>query len=77
LCLFYSQVTDASLKNLQGVTQLRSLSLVGTRITDAGLEYLIGLKQLKDLNLSYTQVTNAGVGKLQQALPKCRISHSL
>jgi hypothetical protein len=33
------------------------------------------LSRLQALGLDYTQVTDEGVKKLQQALPKCSISH--
>ena len=44
-------------------------------MTDAGLEHLKGLTKLETLNLEQTKVTDAGVKRVQQALPKCAISH--
>jgi len=49
------------------------LDLKGTRATDAGLKHLAGLGKLKELDLTGTQVTADGVGRLQKALPKCKI----
>ena len=42
-----TQVTDAGLEHLKGLTQLQGLSLSGTQVTDAGLEHLKGLTQLQ------------------------------
>jgi Leucine-rich repeat (LRR) protein len=68
-----SQVTDASLAHLTGLTALERLTLVATQVTDAGLAHLTGLTGLETLNLSETQVTDAGISELQKALPNCRI----
>jgi len=43
-------------------------------VTDTGLKNLAPLKNLTTLGLSDTKVTDAGVEKLQQALPKCKIT---
>ena len=75
LDLSFTQVTDAGLEHLKGFTQLQQLNLAGTKVTDAGLEHLRGLTQLQYLFVNSTQVTGTGVNKLQQALPKCKISH--
>ncbi len=72
--LVETQVTDADLKGLAGLTQLRALDLQGTQVTDAGLKELAGLKQLQSLALYGTKVTDAGVRELQLALPNARIS---
>ena len=70
-----SQVTDAGLVHLKGLTKLRELYLDETKVTDAGLEHLAGLTNLqKGLNLTLTQITDAGVAELQKALPNCDIS---
>jgi Leucine-rich repeat (LRR) protein len=60
-----NDVTDAGLEHLQGLTELRSLSLLNTQVTDAGLEHLKGLTQLRHLNLSGTEVTDAGLEHLE------------
>jgi len=69
-----TQVIDAGLVNLKGMTTLQVVDLRETKITDAGLEHLKGLIRLKSLHLGGTQVTDSGVKKLQQALPNCQIN---
>jgi len=41
--LGYTQVTDAGLVHLEGLTSLESLGLWSTEVTDAGLEHVKGL----------------------------------
>jgi hypothetical protein len=60
-----TQVTDAGLVLLKGLTQLQSLDLSGTEVTDAGLEHLKGLTQLHTLELMGTKITNAGLEHLE------------
>jgi hypothetical protein len=70
-----TQVTDAGLECLKGLSQLYELSLNDTTVTDAGLEYLRGLTNLKLLFLDRTHVTDEGVKQIRQALPKCECSN--
>ncbi len=60
-----SQVTDASLKDLElvGLKGLQSLLLSPTQVTDAGLKELAGLKRLYRLELP-ARVTDAGLKEL-------------
>jgi Leucine-rich repeat (LRR) protein len=58
------KVTDAGLKHLAGLKQLRTVNLYNTKVTDAGLKHLAGLKQLQRLYLIDTQVTDAGLNEL-------------
>ena len=60
-----SQITDAGLEHLDGLSQLQLLSLADTQVTDAGLEHLKGLSQLQELWLDRTQVTDAGLEHLK------------
>ena len=55
------KITDADLKLLNGMTELRSLYLGNTKVTDAGLIHLKGLTKLQALNLSSTNVSDAGM----------------
>jgi hypothetical protein len=73
--LGFTQITDAGLEHLEGLTNLEVLLLDGTRATDAGLMHLKGLTNLEVLYLDDTQITDEGVKKLQEALPKCMIIH--
>lgn len=53
-------VTDATLEQLKGLTQLRRLDLSDTRITDEGLARLADLPALRELYLGRTQITDDG-----------------
>ena len=55
------EVTDAGLKELDQLAELRELFLIGTQVTDAGLKDLANMKQLRSLALGRTQVTDAGL----------------
>jgi hypothetical protein len=71
-----TQINDADLARLQGLTDLHGLqhlNLADTHVSDHGLEYLTGLTQLRVLELTGTRVTDEGAEKLQQALAKCKI----
>ena len=65
-------VTDAGLAHLEGLTQLRFLSLGERKITDAGLAHLKGLTELRFLGLSGGEITDAGLRHLG-ALSKLEI----
>jgi serine/threonine protein kinase len=54
-------VTDAALKDLSSLRQLRHLYLGRTRVTDAGLKDVAALRQLRGLGLEEIEVTDAGV----------------
>ena len=68
-----TQVNDAGLAHLQGMTQLGVLHLDDTQVSDAGLADLGGLTELRVLSLCNTQITDAGIAELQKALPNCEI----
>ncbi len=70
-----TNVTDANLEKLRGLTGIESLDLDGTGVSDSGLEHLVGLSGLRWLHLTGTKVTEKGIEKLQQALPNCEIEH--
>ncbi len=56
-----TQLTDAGLARIAGLTQLQGLSLNSTQITDAGLAQIAGLPQLQALYLYNAQITDAGL----------------
>ena len=63
------KVTDAGLKEVAKLTQLKGLYLEGTEITDVALKEVAKLKHLNFLALNLTQITDAGlkeVAKLKQ-----------
>jgi hypothetical protein len=62
---FPKDVSDAGLDRLEGLTQLRQLSLDGTEVTDAGLEHCKALTQLQVLNLSLAEASDAGLEHLK------------
>lgn len=59
-----TQITNLSLKDMVGLTNLRSLNLRATAVTDAGLKELAVLNNLQWLDLSETQVTDVGLKEL-------------
>ncbi len=75
LDLSNTQITDAGLEHLKGLTNLYSLRLDNTQITDSGLVHLKGLTNLRGiLWLSGTQVTDAGLEHLKK-LTKLHFLH--
>ncbi len=60
-----TQVRDAGLKHLRGLTKLEYLHLDNTQVSDAGLEHLRGLTDLENLDLGNTQVSDAGLKHLR------------
>ncbi len=60
-----TQVTDAGLQHLEGLSQLRVLNLVNSKIADEGLQHLERLSQLKELHLSGPEITNVGLQHLE------------
>jgi internalin A len=57
-------VTDAGIKELAPLSQLRTLELLGCQVTDAGLKELAPLAQLQTLMLKRTDITDAGLKEL-------------
>ena len=60
-CSDGAHLTDAGLKNLQGLSHLKTLDLLFTNITDKGMKYLGGMRGLKRLYLKGTKITDAGL----------------
>jgi hypothetical protein len=72
------QVTDADLRHLEGLPQLRTLHLTNAKVTDAGLEHVKGLTQLRHLNLFGTTVTDTGLAHIEglTQLRYLRLTHT-
>ena len=77
LNLALTDVSDAGLKSLSGLSNHQRLSLAGTVVSDAGLSHLEGLNQLRELNLNFTRVGAEGVLRLRQRLPECDVTIEL
>ena len=61
-----SDVTDAGLVNLRGLTGLTSLNLSRTKVSDEGLANIAGLTQLQELFLSNANVSDKGLAHLSR-----------
>ncbi len=68
-----TQITDAGLAHLEGLTKLSGLFVSSTQVSDAGLAHLKRLTKLTSLGLRQTQVTDGGVNQLKQVLPSLSI----
>jgi internalin A len=69
--LISDKVTDAELKELVPLKDLRKLDLSGNKFTGAGLKHLAPLEKLEELDLSRTSVGDAGLKELA-AFPDLR-----
>jgi hypothetical protein len=63
-------VTDETLKHLEGLKDLRELDLNNTQITDEGLAVLAKLPKLRSLRLANTKITADGFQKHLAQLPE-------
>ena len=61
---YNTQVTDADLVYLKGLTNLEVLNLDNANISDASLKHLEALTGLEELFLANTKVTDAGLEHL-------------
>jgi hypothetical protein len=64
--LHASDITEADLEHLKGLTKLRRLGLVDTRLNDAGLKRLEGMTSLEMLYLNENPITDAGLENLRK-----------
>ena len=60
-----AEVGDGTLRHLEGLTQLRALTMDYSGVGDAGLQHLEGLTQLRDFLLGFTQISDAGLVHLK------------
>jgi hypothetical protein len=65
------EITDEAAVVLSSLVGLESLHAEGARVSDAGLRTLVSLARLQRLSLSAGD--DEMVGRLQAALPKCRV----
>ncbi len=72
-----TEVSDADLSHLKGLTGLQRLWLQDTKVSDAGLKHLKGMSSLQRLWLLNTQVSEVGVAELRAAMPNCNIEASM
>ncbi|MEE3369013.1 MAG: hypothetical protein VX346_06690 [Planctomycetota bacterium] len=72
ITLTNTNISDATLMRLKGLTKLQALGLRRTRVTNQGLVHLQNLTNLRSLVLG-GRITDAGVAELQKALPNCDI----
>ncbi len=57
--------TDAGIRHLSQLRQLRHLDLCSTKLSDAGLEHLSGLASLEEFDIGSTHVTASGLRHLK------------
>jgi hypothetical protein len=67
-----ADVTDETLKLLQGMGRLQELDLNDTQVTDAGLKLLAQLPKLQQLRLRNTRITDAGFRESLMPLEQLR-----
>jgi hypothetical protein len=60
-----TQISDAGLAHLKGLTALEWLSLRHTQVSNAGLAHLKGLTVLETCDLGNTQISDAGLAHLR------------
>lgn len=70
-----TKVTDDGLAALAQFPKLESLYLDRTKITDLGLQHLTKAKNMTLLSIQETKVSPEAIQQLQQALPKCNVTH--
>lgn len=73
LDLSFTKVSDAGLKPVTTLRELRHLSLIDCRVTDNGIEGLARLSGVREIFLSKTDVSEKAVEQLRRTLTKCRI----
>ena len=64
-----TEIDDAGLVHIDGLSNLQELYISETKVTDRGLVNLRGLPKLWKLVAEKTGVTEAGCRELQHALP--------
>ena len=67
-------LTDQAVQTIKGFTNLRELSLVGSKVSNESVESLSGLKKLERLQLQYSRIDAEGIRVIQEALPDLSIT---
>ena len=67
--LWNTRITDRALEGLQGLSELKFLSVAQNDITNTGLDYLTKVVSLEGVVLDQTSVTDAGLGTSSAAQP--------
>ncbi len=65
LDLWNSNLTDAGLQQIEGLSNLELLNAGFTEVTDAGLAHIAKLTSLQSLGLTATKVTDVGLEQLK------------
>ena len=65
--------TDAMLKNIGTLSNLRELSVSLSEVSDAGIRHLASLKNLEVLDLDGTKITDSGLTHLRGSHPASRL----
>ncbi len=75
LVLDNTKITDAGLKSIFKLKNLKSVAFNGDRLTDRSAKYLSEVKSLQGLGLQNTQFTRKGVSQIKRALPGCFVRY--
>ena len=69
-----TQISDAGLVYLKGLTELDLLNIFGTQVTDVDLVHFKAMTNIQTLFLTDTNLTAAAFADLQKALPYSSIN---
>lgn len=67
-----TDITDAGMDHLKGLSNLEVLGISQTKVTDQGLSKLRGLTKLKTLWIVGSRVSKVGAAKFQAAMPNLK-----
>jgi hypothetical protein len=73
----FSEIGDAGLAHLEGITQLESLTLTSSKVTDQGMKSVGRLSKLRTLELDCLALTDAGLRELHglRDIERLKITH--
>ncbi len=61
-----TDITDAGVRHLSGVTEMRHLRIKETRVTDVGLGHLAPMSALETINVRRLDITDEGLLRLAE-----------